>query len=79
MKIQPPFIYSFSGSQLNENSKSLKKIKGYDYTYYIDGGQYKYIQGSYPTLNEAENKLKEIKQIFPDAFIIKMRNGKRIK
>lgn len=68
-----------SGSQLNENSKSLKKIKGYDYTYYIDGGQYKYIQGSYPTLNEAENKLKEIKQIFPDAFIIKMRNGKRIK
>ena len=68
-----------SGSKLNEKSKSLNKIKGYTYTYYYDSGQYKYIQGSYSTLTEAENKLKEIKKLFPDAFIITMRNGKRIK
>lgn len=46
---------------------------------YKDGGVYKYTYGSYHTPEEAAKALKNVKKKFSDAFVIKMRDGKRIK
>lgn len=66
-----------SGSKLPANSPKLKGIR--DSEFYYDGGAYKYTTGQFSTEREAEKKLSEVRKKFPDAFIIKTRNGKRIK
>ena len=38
----------------------------------------KFTVGAYRTFAEANNKKKEIAAKFPDAFVIAMRNGKRM-
>lgn len=46
---------------------------------YKDGGVYKFTYGSYPSMDEATKALPKVKKKFKDAFVIKTRNGKRIK
>lgn len=46
---------------------------------YRDGALYKYTVGNYETQGEAQQRLREVKKIFSDAFVIKMRDGMRIK
>lgn len=45
---------------------------------YIDQGLYKYTCGHYRTEDEANNKLHEYKSQFKGAFVIKMKDGRRI-
>ncbi len=46
---------------------------------YVDGRVYKYTVGSYTSLSDAQKRLRQVRKQFPDAFVIKTRNGKRIK
>ncbi len=46
---------------------------------YFEGGLYKYTYGNYAEWNDAVKELKRVKRKFPEAFIIKLNNGKRIK
>lgn len=46
---------------------------------YLDGTTYKYTSGSFASMSEASAHLAKVKEKFPDAFIIKMENGVRIK
>lgn len=56
------------------------KFKGLTPTYhYRDGASYKYYYGSYPTPEAARKALPDVKRQFPDAFVITMQEGKRIK
>ena len=64
--------------------KPLKKgdsrLKGLEPAeYYRDGGMVKYTYGSYSSAEEAARALPKVKKKFHDAFVIKTRNGKRIK
>ncbi len=62
---------------LSNNDRELKGLKGAEY--YTDGKMVKYTYGATPSLDEANKILKEIKIKFPDAFVIKTMNGKRVK
>ncbi|MDE5725181.1 MAG: N-acetylmuramoyl-L-alanine amidase [Duncaniella sp.] len=46
---------------------------------YRDGGLYKFTYGSYSSMEEATRELAKVKKKFKDAFVIKTRDGKRIK
>ena len=61
---------------LKDGAPQLKGLTGTDY--YYDGKTVKFTVGAYRTFAEANNKKKEIAAKFPDAFIIAMRNGKRM-
>lgn len=56
-----------------------KRLKGLDADYYTDDGSAKYTTGAFSSVKEASSTLEEVKKKFPDAFVIKTRNGKRIK
>lgn len=62
---------------LPKNHLGLKGLKDVDY--YRDGGVVKYTTGAYSTLDEANRALKDVKKKYSDAFVIKTRDGKRIK
>ena len=64
-------------SVLKKNDSRLKGLSPVDY--YKDGGTYKYTYGSYPSSAVAASDLKKVKKQFPDAFVIRMRDGKRVK
>ena len=64
-------------SVLKKNDSRLKGLSPVDY--YKDGGTYKYTYGSYPSSAAAASDLKKVKKQFPDAFVIRMRDGKRVK
>lgn len=66
-----------SSKLLKNGATEFKGLKNVDY--YTDNGLYKYIVGNHDTLNEAEEARKNIEKLFPSAFIIKMKNGQRIK
>lgn len=56
------------------------KFKGLSPTnFYRDGSAYKYYYGSYTSPEAARKALPEVKRLFPDAFVITMHDGKRIK
>lgn len=66
-----------SDKNLKNNSK---EFKGLTPIYkYRDGGIWKYTYICTKSLEEAQKALSEVQQIFPKAFIIKFKNGKRIK
>lgn len=65
-----------SSSPLSAKSAELKSLK--DVEYYIDGGFYKYAVGPDKTLDDAKKRLVRVRKSFPEAFIIKMVNGKRV-
>lgn len=52
----------------------LKNVSSYN-----EGGMIKYTYGSFKTEREAVNELKKIRKDFPDAFVIRFVDGKRIK
>ena len=60
--------------QGDKRFKGLKNVESYR-----DGGSIKYTYGSYPSVNAAAADLKKVKAKFSDAFVIKTRDGKRIK
>lgn len=64
-------------SVLKKNDSRLKGLSPVDY--YKDGGTYKYTYGCYPSSAAAASDLKKVKKQFPDAFVIRMRDGKRVK
>ncbi len=66
-----------SPTALKSNDKKLKGLKNVES--YRDGGSVKYTYGSYPSVSAAASDLKKVKAKFPDAFVIKTRDGKRIK
>lgn len=43
-------------------------------TFYFDGGYYKYISGHFTNLEKAKNFLNKVKEQYPDAFIIEIKN-----
>lgn len=50
-----------------------------DYDNYYDGGLYKYTTGDFSSLADAKVKLREVRKIHNEAFIITTKDGKRIK
>jgi N-acetylmuramoyl-L-alanine amidase len=66
-----------SGKKLKDDSAQFKGLDTVE-TYY-ENGTHKYTYGTTTSLNEAKKMLSEVKKQFPEAFIIKMQNGKRIK
>ncbi len=65
-----------SPTKLSDSDSRIKIVKGA--TYYEQDGRYKYICGNYRSLDEAKKRLRIIKKTYPEAFIIKMRDGKRL-
>lgn len=66
-----------SSTSINNGSQKLKGLP--ETEFYRDGNIYKYTTGRYQTLDEANKELKEVRKLFPDAFVIKMSDGKRVK
>lgn len=66
-----------SDSELRRGDKRLKGLSPVES--YRDGGLVKYTHGSTTSMAEAQRILKKVKKSFPQAFIIKTRDGKRIK
>lgn len=61
-------------------SASSDKMKGLtDAEYYKENGTYKYTIGNFSSQEESLNELKRIKKFFPDAFVIKTIDGKRVR
>lgn len=63
----------------NDRRLSLKsnKFKGEKVSEYFDKGLYKYTVGSYRTQKEAEKTMRRLRKKFPQAFVIRMEDGKR--
>lgn len=62
---------------IRKGDSRFKKLSPVDS--YKDGGMIKYTYGAYRSMAEANKELKKVKKKFPDAFVIKTRNGKRVK
>ena len=61
-------------------SDKAREFKGlHPIWHYRDSKIYKYTYGSTSSPEEAELILKNVKDKFPQAFIVKFKNGKRIK
>lgn len=63
----------------NDRRLSLKsvKFKGEKVSEYFDKGLYKYTVGSYRTQKEAEKTMRRLRKKFPQAFVVRMEDGKR--
>lgn len=65
------------------NRKPVPDDKGYkglkDVDSYKEGGLYKLTSGSYTSMQAARAALKEVREKFPDAFIVTFRDGERVK
>ncbi len=66
-----------SGKKLEKGSPQFKSL--YPVDCYFDDGLYKYTYGDEPTAEKANKILKTVRKKFPQAFVIKMENGKRVK
>lgn len=55
-----------------------KLFKGEKVSEYYDKGMYKYTVGHFQSQAHAEKSLRRLRKKFPQAFIIKMRNGRRV-
>lgn len=66
----------YSEKKLSKNSPKFKGLSPVDY-YYENG--YKYTYGSTTDFAEIEKKLKEAKTKFKDAFVVRFKDGKRLK
>ena len=67
--------FLYSQVKLQDNSPRFKGMQ--DVSYYVDNG-YKYTVGSSTDFNEIRRLFREVQKKFSDAFIIRMKNGKRI-
>lgn len=59
------------------NSDNYKGLKDVDC--YKEGGLYKLTYGNYTSMQAARAALKEVREKFPDAFMVTFRDGERIK
>lgn len=66
-----------SSRKLSDKDKRLNKVP--DVNYYVDGRTYKYISGCYDSLAKAKKALGKLRKKHPQSFIIKMRDGQRVK
>lgn len=66
-----------SPTKVAKNSRLLKGLSPVDY--YQEGGSYKYTFGSTTDQNEIIRIQRQVRQKFKDAFVIKFRNGSRVK
>ena len=75
---EPTYHIQFltSARPLKHNDSRLAKIADADY--YRDGGLCKYFSGTFTTQAQAQKALQAIRKHYPEAFIIKLLNGKRI-
>ena len=73
----PVFKIQILTSSTKLNPKD-KRFKGKKVEYYTEGGVYKYTCESSTDYNLIVRKSKEIKKLFPGAFIVAFKNGKRI-
>ncbi len=62
--------------QLRDGSREFKGLKNVDS--YSERGMRKYTYGTYSSPAEASADLRHVKTLFPDAFVIKMKGGKRV-
>ncbi len=65
-----------AGTLIPAGSSQLKGIK--DVSYYKEGGLLKYTTGSYRSAKDARKALKKVRKKFPEAFIVVMRDGRRV-
>lgn len=65
-----------SKSELKHNDRQFKQLK--DISYYQDKGLYKYTSGIFYSEQEAQAHRRSIKNLFPDAFVVAIKDGKRI-
>ncbi|MFR0676612.1 N-acetylmuramoyl-L-alanine amidase family protein [Dysgonomonas mossii] len=66
-----------SPRKLSGNSPALKGLS--PVSFYKDGSVYRYTYGSTTNLNEITKIQNQVRLKFKDAFVIRMKNGKRIK
>ncbi len=66
-----------SKSILRNGDSKFKGIR--DASFYSDSGLFKYYCGATEDFADAKKRLKEVRKSFPDAFIIRMKDGKRLK
>lgn len=59
-------------------SFSSKLFKGEKVNEYFDKGMYKYTVGHHENRRDAEKAMRKLRKKFPQAFVIKMENGKRV-
>lgn len=72
-KIQ--FATSSRKPTANDSSyKGLKEVESYK-----EGGLYKLTTGNYTSMQAARSALKEVREKFPDAFLVTFRDGERVK
>ena len=64
-----------SSTPLKDNDYRFKKLKC---SFYKENNIYKYTYGSSTDYKEVQKLQADIKKLFSDAFIIAMKNGKRI-
>lgn len=64
-----------SSKSIPDNSPKFKGLK--DVSYYMDGKVYKYTWGASTSRDEMFASLKDIRKLFPDAFVICTIDGKR--
>lgn len=65
-----------SKSELKTQDKQFKNLK--NISFYFDKGLYKYTSGEFLTEQEAQAYRKSIKNLFPDAFVVAIKDGRRI-
>lgn len=66
-----------SDVKLKSGSSQFKGLNNVDN--YYDGGLYKYTVGDYTSMDEALRELKKVRSKHREAFVITMRDGKRVK
>lgn len=76
-KVEYRVQFLISIKKLSENSSSFKGLS--PVTFYKDEGGYKYTYGSTTSLKKIVNIQHQVKTKFKDAFIVKFKDGERIK
>lgn len=66
-----------SSRKLNSGAKEFKGLN--PVSHYVENGIYKYTYGSSDNPNDLKRTLREVNKSFKDAFIIELKDGKRIK
>jgi N-acetylmuramoyl-L-alanine amidase len=69
--------FLISSKKLPDNSSEFKGLS--PVTYYKDGNSYKYMYGSAADPDEIARINRRVREKFKDAFVVKFKNGKRIK
>ena len=66
-----------SSTLYNEGARQFKGLSSVEH--YVEDGIYKYVYGNADSMSDASQMLRDVRKKFPDAFIIKMCDGKRVK